>query len=80
MKPALDKDTPHAAYQLGRLFAVYEQTQRAAHSFNLSAIRETMFSAACRLLRFPSSDVLIAEQASPFQAVSRIKQTLQQPD
>jgi CRISPR-associated protein Csd1 len=47
MKPALDKDTPHAAYQLGRLFAVYEQTQRAAHSFNLErTIRETMFSAA----------------------------------
>jgi CRISPR-associated protein Csd1 len=47
MKPALDKDTPHVAYQLGRLFAVYEQAQRAAHDFNLErTIRETMFSAA----------------------------------
>lgn len=47
MKPALDKNTPHVAYQLGRLFAVYEQTQRAAHDFNLErTIRETMFSAA----------------------------------
>jgi CRISPR-associated protein Csd1 len=47
MKPALDKDTPHAAYQLGRLFAVYEQAQRAAHDYKLErTIRETMFSAA----------------------------------
>jgi CRISPR-associated protein Csd1 len=47
MKPALDKNTPHVAYQLGRLFAVYEQVQRAAHEFKLErTIRETMFSAA----------------------------------
>ena len=47
MKPALDKDTPHVAYQLGRLFAVFEQVQRASHEFKLErTIRETMFSAA----------------------------------
>lgn len=47
MKPALDKDTPHVAYQLGRLFAVYEQVQRASHEFKLErTIRETMFAAA----------------------------------
>jgi CRISPR-associated protein Csd1 len=47
MKQALDKDTPHAAYQLGRLFAAYEQTQRAAHEYKLErTIKETMFSAA----------------------------------
>jgi len=47
MKPALDKDTPHGAYQLGRLFAVFEQVQRASHEFKLErTIRETMFSAA----------------------------------
>jgi CRISPR-associated protein Csd1 len=47
MKPALDKDTPHVAYQLGRLFAVFEQVQRAAHEFKLErTIRETMFSSA----------------------------------
>lgn len=47
MKPALEKDTPHVAYQLGRLFATYEQVQRAAHKFKLErTIRETMFSAA----------------------------------
>jgi CRISPR-associated protein Csd1 len=47
MKPTLDKDNSSVAYQLGRLFAVYEQTQRAAHEFKLErTIRETMFSAA----------------------------------
>ena len=47
MKQALDKETPHAAYQLGRLFAAYEQTQRAAHEYKLErTIKETMFSAA----------------------------------
>lgn len=47
MKQALNKDTPHAAYQLGRLFAAYEQTQRAAHEYKLErTIKETMFSAA----------------------------------
>jgi len=47
MKTALDKETPSIAYQLGRLFAVYEQVQRAAHEFKLErTIRETMFSAA----------------------------------
>ncbi len=47
MKPALEKDIPHVAYQLGRLFAVYEQVQRASHEFKLErTIRETMFSAA----------------------------------
>lgn len=47
MKPALEKDTPHVAYQLGRLFATYEQVQRAAHKFKLErTIRETMFSSA----------------------------------
>lgn len=47
MTQALDKDNPHAAYQLGRLFATYEQVQRAAHKFKLDrTIRETMFSAA----------------------------------
>ncbi|MEY4569250.1 MAG: type CRISPR-associated protein Cas8c/Csd1 [Verrucomicrobiota bacterium] len=47
MKQALDKDTPHAAYQLGRLFAAYEQAQRAANEYKLErTIKETMFSAA----------------------------------
>lgn len=47
IKTALDKDNPSIAYQLGRLFAIYEQTQRAAHEFKLErTIRETMFSAA----------------------------------
>jgi CRISPR-associated protein Csd1 len=47
MKQALDMDTPHAAYQLGRLFAAYEQAQRAAHEYKLErTIKETMFSAA----------------------------------
>jgi CRISPR-associated protein Csd1 len=47
MKTALDKETPSISYQLGRLFAVYEQVQRAAHDFKLErTIRETMFSAA----------------------------------
>ena len=47
MKTALDKENPNIAYQLGRLFAVYEQIQRVAHEFKLErTIRETMFSAA----------------------------------
>jgi len=47
MTTALDKENPSTAYQLGRLFAVYEQAQRAAHDFNLDrTIRETMFSSA----------------------------------
>lgn len=47
MTTALDKDNPSPAYQLGRLFAVYEQAQRAAHDFKLDrTIRETMFSSA----------------------------------
>lgn len=47
MTTALDKDNPSVAYQLGRLFAVYEQAQRAAHEFKLDrTIRETMFSSA----------------------------------
>lgn len=47
MKKALDTDNPSIAYQLGRLFAVYEQVQRAAHEFKLErTIRETLFSAA----------------------------------
>jgi len=47
MKSALDPDNAHPAYQLGRLFAVYEQIQRTAHQFKLErTIRETMFSAA----------------------------------
>ena len=47
MKTALDKDNPNVAYQLGRLFAVYEQVQRAAHEYKLErTIREAMFSAA----------------------------------
>jgi CRISPR-associated protein Csd1 len=48
MTTALDKDNKSIAYQLGRLFAVYEQAQRAAHEFKLErTIRETMFSSAC---------------------------------
>ena len=48
MTTALEKDNPSTAYQLGRLFAVYEQAQRAAHEFKLErTIRETMFSSAC---------------------------------
>lgn len=48
MTTALEKDNPSIAYQLGRLFAVYEQAQRAAHEFKLErTIRETMFSSAC---------------------------------
>jgi CRISPR-associated protein Csd1 len=47
IKTALDKDSPSIAYQLGRLFAIYEQAQKAAHEFKLErTIRETMFSAA----------------------------------
>ncbi len=47
MTTALDKDNPSVAYQLGRLFAVYEQAQRAAHEYKLErTIRETMFSSA----------------------------------
>ena len=47
MTTALHKDTPSVAYQLGRLFAVYEQAQRAAHEFKLErTIRETMYSSA----------------------------------
>ena len=47
IKTALDKDNPRTAYQLGRLFAIYEQAQRASHEFKLErTIRETMFSAA----------------------------------
>lgn len=48
MTTALDKNNTSIAYQLGRLFAVYEQAQRAAHEFKLErTIRETMFSSAC---------------------------------
>jgi CRISPR-associated protein Csd1 len=48
MTTALEKDNPSVAYQLGRLFAVYEQAQRAAHEYKLErTIRETMFSSAC---------------------------------
>jgi CRISPR-associated protein Csd1 len=48
MTTALDKDNASIAYQLGRLFAAYEQAQRAAHEFKLErTIRETMFSSAC---------------------------------
>lgn len=47
MTTALDKENPSTAYQLGRLFAVYERAQRHAHEFNLDrTIRETMFSSA----------------------------------
>lgn len=47
MTTALDKDNPSVAYQLGRLFAIYEQAQRAAHEYKLErTIRETMFSSA----------------------------------
>ena len=47
MTQTLEKDNPNVAYQLGRLFAVFEQVQRAAHQFKLKrTIRETMFSAA----------------------------------
>ncbi|OYV04503.1 MAG: hypothetical protein CFE26_16550 [Verrucomicrobiales bacterium VVV1] len=47
MTSALDKDNTNVAYQLGRLFAAYEQAQRAAHEFKLErTIRETMFSSA----------------------------------
>ncbi len=47
MNEALDKTIPHVAYQLGRLFSVYEKAQRAAHEYKLDrTIRETMFSAA----------------------------------
>lgn len=48
MTTALDTNNTSIAYQLGRLFAVYEQAQRAAHDFKLErTIRETMFSSAC---------------------------------
>jgi CRISPR-associated protein Csd1 len=47
MTTALNTDNPSIAYQLGRLFAVYEQAQRAAHGGKLErTIRESMFSAA----------------------------------
>lgn len=47
MTSALDQENPNVAYQLGRLFATYEQAQRAAHDFKLErTIRETMFSSA----------------------------------
>ena len=47
MKPALDKEHPSPAYHLGRLFAVFEQSQRQAHEFNLDrTIRESHFGSA----------------------------------
>lgn len=47
MSTTLDKDHPSKGYQLGRLFAVFEQSQRQAHEFKLErTIRETFYSAA----------------------------------
>lgn len=47
MSTTLDKDHPSQGYQLGRLFAVFEQSQRKAHEFKLErTIRETFYSAA----------------------------------
>jgi CRISPR-associated protein Csd1 len=47
MSTTLDKDHPSKGYHLGRLFAVFEQSQRQAHEFKLErTIRETFYSAA----------------------------------
>lgn len=47
MSITLDKNHPSPAYHLGRLFAVFEQSQRQAHEFKLErTIRETFYSAA----------------------------------
>jgi CRISPR-associated protein Csd1 len=48
MTSALDPNHPDVAYHLGRLFAVYEQSQRQAHDFKLDrTIRETLYASAC---------------------------------
>ncbi len=47
MKEALDPSRPEPAYHLGRLFAVYETSQRHAHDWKLErTIRESMYSSA----------------------------------
>lgn len=47
MSTTLDKEHPSRGYHLGRLFAVFEQSQRQAHEFKLErTIRETFFSSA----------------------------------
>ena len=43
---SLDRDEPHPAYRLGRLFAVYERVQRAALGTVNASIRDRYFGAA----------------------------------
>ena len=43
---SLDRDEPHPAYRLGRLFAVYERVQRAALGAVNAGIRDRFYGAA----------------------------------